>query len=218
MRGYLSFLLVLASASLILSLIEASEAPSKISFSRAIAAERAYQAQMNAKEMALEAIRDGGVRYFQEYNLTHPPGCKDPQLPCHFRMDEAALAAKTGSYLYAAQLRPDAFSPGMDVRISCGRGMTRDIADSLARGGGCPGCEAYDPAVGNATGVREIIGGGGTPGCFGAVLPWIEAAGPDTNPALRRFVLLQDLVITVSYPAFNVTAASYIPAGYEVGA
>lgn len=221
MKGYLSFLLALASVFLILSFIEAAEQSGKISFSKAIAAERAYQAQMNAKEAVLEAVHDGAAEGFRTYNSTHSvAACADPAAgDLCFKADDARLAAKLGAYAYIAKLGEVRIDPDMDVRIWCRQGMSRDLADSFARYGNAAGSEAYQPVGQDLAGLINGTSGSAPPSwpCLDSVYPHIEyGEDASANPHLEKTELTSAVGVSVDYPAFNVSAVSYIPKGYMV--
>jgi len=222
MRGYLSFILAFASVFLILSFIEASEA-GRISFSKAIAAERTYQAQMNAKEAIIESIHDGAAEGFRIYNATHyVEACADPatEESC-FKADDARMATKLGAYLYLAKLGSVSFDPDMEVRIWCRQGMSRDLADSFAVSGSEAGASGYPAPAENLTGlINSTLGAGSGPPswpCLDSVYPHMEYGGDATMaPGLGATELTEVIGVSVSYPAFNVSAVSYIPKGYLV--
>jgi hypothetical protein len=132
MKGYLNFLLVFASVFFILILINASQITSSISFSKAIAAERVYQVQMNSKEIITESIRVGGREGFRLYNSTHFEYMCHPQFggqtdPLCFRSEEAAIWTKAGAYIYLAKV-DGRFDSDIQVEISC----RKDISDIIA--------------------------------------------------------------------------------------
>jgi hypothetical protein len=205
MKGYLAFLLVFASVFLILSLIAAASEAPKITFSRAIAAERAYQVQMNAKEVVLEGVRQGGVRGYGAYNASFRIACcgdcatvpRGPRCPECFRYPDAVAAAQAGAFSEIASMGGASFDQGMNVTIWCQQGMGRDMADAIA--------------------AKSLPGGANGSGCEDAILPILGPdADPNENPHLEELRAVQDIVIMVDYPAFNITAVSWIPAGYKV--
>ncbi|MEW6035028.1 MAG: hypothetical protein AB1529_00305 [Candidatus Micrarchaeota archaeon] len=139
MRGYLSFILVLLASSALLSAVLVSGSPSSLDFSKAISAERAYLAQMDAKEAAMEAIRQGAEEGFSDYDETHstagcmhcpglcmaalppfpsPPNYCDKAL-CDmcFRESDARAAAETGVQERLSLLRAHDFGDGFDISI-----------------------------------------------------------------------------------------------------
>lgn len=71
MRGYLSFVLVLVSLLLVLSLLEVREASDSSDLSKALSVERAYSVHMNVKECILEAARQGAWEGFAAYDASH---------------------------------------------------------------------------------------------------------------------------------------------------
>jgi len=76
MRGYLSFVLVLLSAILLLSAVSVLSEARLYDLSHAVALERAYGLEMNAKECALETIRQGAAAGFNAYDASHDlPSC-----------------------------------------------------------------------------------------------------------------------------------------------
>ncbi len=71
MRGYLSFILVFIAVLLLLSLLRLHDASYSTDLSKAVAAERTYAVQMNAKESVIEAARQGALGGFSDYDATH---------------------------------------------------------------------------------------------------------------------------------------------------
>lgn len=71
MRGYLSFVLVLASVVLVFTLLEINMVSKSFDLSKAISVERAYGLQMNVKESILESARQGARDGFNTYDFTH---------------------------------------------------------------------------------------------------------------------------------------------------
>jgi len=71
MRGYLSFILVLVSLQLILSLLEVKEASDSADLSKALSVERAYSLHMNVKECIMESARQGAQEGFTAYDNSH---------------------------------------------------------------------------------------------------------------------------------------------------
>jgi hypothetical protein len=137
MRGYLNFILVFVSVFFILILINASQIPSSISFSKAIAAERIYQTQMNSKEVVSQPIRQGGLAAFKVYNSTHFVYMCDPKLggpadPLCFRMEEAALWTKAGAYSYLAAADLKKFDPDIEIDYFCMPSMNDIISTNIA--------------------------------------------------------------------------------------
>jgi hypothetical protein len=106
-------------------------------------------------------------------------------------------AAQAGAFSEIASMDSGSFDREMNVAIWCQQGMTKDVANSIAAAGG------GQPQGGN--------------GCAGAVLPILEPdANPKENPRLKELRTVQDVVVMVDYPAFGITAVSWIPAGYQV--
>jgi len=244
MKGYLSFLLVFASAFLILTILQSYYAPNEVSFQKAIAAERVYQVEMNSKEAALEAVREGGREGFSIYNQSHFSFiCNDPDLggpldPLCFRIDEAKIWVKAGAYLYLVKLGQSVSGQSMDVGIFCTSSSSlsddeaRDIARSIREQGSyCPGCGLYQSATANVSVfAKDLIAKGqkdsaGNPvyskiagsQCMEIIIPDIQAGiDPDENPELEKISLNGAIVASAYYRDFNVSAVSFIPAGYEV--
>lgn len=132
MRGYVSFLLVFVSILLFLSLMQLRFASSPPDLSMAVAFERSYCIEMNAKEAAIETLRQGAEAGFAGYDSTHSieacihcqdNGCAYPAPPAPpppnicdaalclgcFRESEARWAAETGA---ASALRALGVSDG----------------------------------------------------------------------------------------------------------
>ena len=165
MRGYLNFFLVFVSVFFILSIIQASAYANNISFSKAISAERNYQAQMNFKEIALESIRLGAVESYTFYNITHDINKCDPNYvgggggPHHpecFRIEEARIFSQAGAFTNLALLDTNIFDSESDLEFFCTNMLTDDFARSIAsskKSGGsyCPGCSEFSATINNAT-------------------------------------------------------------------
>ncbi|MCI0503840.1 hypothetical protein L0Y65_03955 [Candidatus Micrarchaeota archaeon] len=132
MRGYISFVLVFLCAILLLSAIPLLSQARSYDLSDAVLIERAYGLQMNAKECALEAVRQGAVAGFAGYDLSHdlgscihcadhfcaPPTPADPSPPnicdparCRrcFREKEARNAAGAGAAQGLSRIRVQAY-------------------------------------------------------------------------------------------------------------
>ncbi len=132
MRGYLSFILVLISLLLVLSLLEFSI---QIDLSKAISLERLYGVEMNAKEATIEALRTGSNDGFSNYDKNHkienckhcydnfcsptPTSsnfCSDALCISCFREKEARYAAFLGATSAVSSLHN--FDPDFSVIIS----------------------------------------------------------------------------------------------------
>ncbi len=225
MKGYLSFILVFVSAFLILNLVQASEQANKISFSKAIAAERTYQFGMNGKEAASEAIRQGATSAFNEYSLNHSVAkCAAPPLydktPECFRPDEAKIWTKYGAYLSLVKLSNIKFAADMDVRISCAPPITRVTANTFASRDICPNCDDFTTTAQNISELIAIVNTTGPLLCMDTVSPNIQPIPSDLtlNPELVDVKLSgsQMIVVVVHYNKFGMTSVSYLPQGYKV--
>jgi len=225
MRGYLSFVLVLASALVILNLVILHWQPQSISLANAIAVERVYQTQMNAKEVVLESIRAGGMEAFELYNKTHNVTVCQTQGPDHplcFRIEEAREWARAGSFFRLATIDTQAFDEDMEVSIWCMSGITEETARLIANTDNCPICSSYKTSSSNLT--QEIASGIARGGCAAYIYPEIVSYNPVENPELANFTITGgptgsiggSIGISVRYHKFNISSVSYIPAGYVV--
>jgi hypothetical protein len=135
MRGYLSFVLAFVSILLILSLLEAQLVSRDFELSKAVAVQRAYSLQMNAKEVIFELAREGANEGFDGYDSSHDVSlCK--HCPDHFcvpgslvngcdallcgrcfREDEARERAESGAKSKLARLSPDIFDPDFTLSM-----------------------------------------------------------------------------------------------------
>jgi hypothetical protein len=239
MQGYLGFLLVFVSVFLILTLIEAANSATQISLSKAIAAERVYQVQMNAKEVIIESIRQGGREGFLAYNSTHHVKfCKsvDPRLRvlC-FRKKEADLWIRAGAYIKLASLDTDMFDSSMDVKIFCMDSITdlgaRGIAQSVRLGKqNCPGCKHFSKRGKNISEFADQLIAGlkkdkygvpdfdsvVLPDCLAYTQPEIKPTTPGENDCLDRITLGGVFATSVYYGDFEMSSVSHIPEGLEV--
>lgn len=242
MRGYLTFLLVLVSVIFILIIIQASQLPYQVSFSKAIAAERTYQVQMNSKEVILETIRLGAWDGYYAYTLFHHESVCETEGPEHpncFRIPEARLWTQLGIYARLATLDTSMFDEEIEIEVFCRRSITdeqaRDIAKSKRKGAtnslgnyidyGLNLSELvfkelgeYDP--GNPPDFESIK----LPGCMASVYTDIsplentdiENSMPNKDPELKSIRLTDTIVVSAYYKTFDVASVSHIPAGWEV--
>ena len=242
MRGYVTFLLVLASLFFTLILIGASQKPYDISFSRAIAAERTCGVAMNSKEVAAEAMRQGGLEGFRIYNSTHSQAiCNNPDLGGQlnffcFRIEEAKIWVIEGAFYNLATLDKTAFDPEMDVRLYCAPlvsdDMMREHAKQIRAGSlVCSGCKEFNTTANNiselAQGIIDSLpkdtdglpdySAAQLPLCMASIIPQITSnLDPNENPDLTSITIDNPLVVSVYYPDFNVSAVSYLPASYKI--
>jgi hypothetical protein len=150
LQGYISFILVLASLALVLAMLEMNLAAGDRDFSKAVAVERAYGLQMNAKEAVLEAARQGAKEGFGAYDGTHslaacracmdygcaagvPPSCDDAACRACFRENEARQAAEEGAGAAVAGLARHRFDRDFQVSVSGFACVARLRAEPAAR-------------------------------------------------------------------------------------
>lgn len=155
MRGYVSFILVSASVLLLSSLILLHDSSGPVDLSQAVAAERAYGIQMNAKEAVMESVRSGAASGFLAYDSVHSlencthcidHGCavSDPPPPNYcdeilcggcFRESDAREAAVISAEGRLAALRLHAFDGDFNVSVG-GAGLEAFLApDAAAKNG-----------------------------------------------------------------------------------
>ncbi len=126
MRGYLSFVLVLLSIGLVITLLGLNTYPSS---AKALLIERTYSLSMNVKESILELLWQGALAGFDNYNLDHdiamcihcpachPKTCDPAKCQKCFRESEARAAAKAHSLASSGKLKLHSFDPDFDVSI-----------------------------------------------------------------------------------------------------
>ena len=199
-------MLVFVSVFFILALIMGFSFSGSISFSKAIAAERNYQAQMNFKETAIEAIRQGANEGFGLYNISHDINKCDPQSqgghnhPECFRIEEARLWARSGAFLRLSMLDTTMFDPDSELEFFCASLLTDDMARAAAsakmQGNRfCPGCQPFSTTAENISGlVQSLLSNAPLsgnqpdyaktplPSCMALIYPVIEE--DPLNPAL----------------------------------
>jgi len=228
MRGYLSFILVLASALTMLNLVILYWQPERIDLSKAIAIERVYQAQMNVKEVVLESIRRGGMEGFALYNSSHSVLFCDPELggPAHpncFRIEEAGNWTRAGAFYKLTSVDTKSFDDDLEVDIWCMKGINEDVARSIASSKSCPSCLSYNTQSPNLTAL--IASGVSQMDCADFIYPQIvPSLLPEENPILKNMKITGGVAgsiggsigISTRYPRFNISAVSYLPTGYEV--
>lgn len=223
MRGYLSFILVLVSVSIILSLLMAEGELATLDFSKSIAVERMYQTELNIKQGVLEAARTGSRNAFFLYDETHdrenckhcpdmgcipwvppeppPPNHCDPVLCAMcFRDAEAMAAAAMGAQMSVSLLESATF--GFEHEIWCGDTAgpsLRSLAKSMKNSG-------------------EVLSGGtGIGHCFAPVYAELTPDILEKNSVrLKSIRFIKDVGISLYSAQFGIASASYIPAGTEV--
>lgn len=131
MRGYISFLLVLASVLLVILLLNSSILVRELSFSDAIISEKTYQLQMNVKELILESARQGAINGFNGYSHTHSKiACKRHPLytnnPDCFNDHDAILRTKTSAIASMAQL--NTHNSDFDLLLWCTQSKNEHLA------------------------------------------------------------------------------------------
>ncbi len=169
MRGYLSFVLVLASVVLILSFVQIDLSSTNFDLSKAISAERTYQVQMNVKEAVIESVRQGGMEGFLEYDSTHSHQaclrycadmgvCTHPDTPpCDsmmcgrecFRVSDAQMKAEESAIEKVVELSALGFDPDFEVLLWCGPEPmdfeARDIAERMKSAESLSACASCIP-------------------------------------------------------------------------
>lgn len=216
---------------LILAFARADMSAAQIDLSEAIAAERVYQAQMNAKEALLEAARRGALEAYSEYDLSHSqeacvrycpemgvcavpgnPPC-DPVLcgaQC-FRVSDAEAAAEYGAMAGMRGAAAAEFDPDVDIVAWCGPEPLDFQAGALAgrmmEGGAamaCDGCGDVSAAA-----------------CGSSLTASVE---PDRGGDTDRLASLQlapragtgVIGISAYSGRLGIAAVSYLPAELEV--
>jgi hypothetical protein len=152
LRGYLSFILVLASLVLAFSLLDVHLALKSINFSKAVAVERTYGLQLNVKEAVAESARQGALDGFSAYDRAHdasscracldhgcalmmPPACDGMKCAACFREDDARRAAEHEAEGKVAALSSHVFDDDFSVLISGFAPEARLRADRDAKNG-----------------------------------------------------------------------------------
>ena len=239
MKGYVTFLLVLVSLSFIIIIIGASQKPYDISFSKAIAAERAYGVAMNSKEVAAEAMRQGGVEAFGIYELTHTaaecyvPPYFEANLFC-YREEEVPIVVKAGAFIRLATLDKSAFDPDMEIEFYCTPLVTDDMLRKEAtnmRAGGTLDPVAFFTYDNSTTNASELALSYVTlpqnnvdtvtyhtdrmPLCMASIIPAFRKTGVK-DLDLSGISIDNPLVVSAYYRDFNVSAVSYLPASYKI--
>ncbi len=144
MRGYLSFVLVLLSIGLVLTLLELNIHSSS---TKAVLIERSYSLSMNVKEAILELLWQGAQSGFDSYNLDHDiamcvhcPACHpktcDP-LKCQkcFRESDSRSAAKAHALASVDKLKIHVFDSDFDVSIGDVQLEVYTAPDPLSKNG-----------------------------------------------------------------------------------
>jgi hypothetical protein len=143
MRGYLSFVLVLFSLVLIISLLQFNSYTS----TKHIVTERIYLVSMNAKEVSVELLRQGALKGFVLYDSTHSLESCMHCPPCHpefcnpvkcqecFREDEARAAARDMALAHFSQLATYSFDSDFSVALGAADVQVFTKADSVSRNG-----------------------------------------------------------------------------------
>ncbi|HIE56406.1 MAG TPA: hypothetical protein EYP90_14745 [Chromatiaceae bacterium] len=231
MKGYLSFVLVFASVILILGFVQADLSAGTVDLSRAISAERAYQAQMNVKEVLLEAAAQGGLRGYGAYadgrselacvqycpdfgECLHPKTPPCDMVKCAdkcFRISDAQSEAEKGAMLKMREVSAAEFDSGADIVIWCGPkppdAAQTNLAErmrSVRTALACDGCSQL-PAPACDYMLTATVLRGIAPDSF-----WLESIqmAPRSGTGV--------IGASFYYPAQDLATVSYIPAGVEV--
>ena len=126
MRGYITFVLAVVILSLFLYVFSL---PQESSLNEALAMERLYQTEQNAKFLVLEAARQGAQEGLEVYLLTHPTS---------FNEQDAETAMEQGAYARLQQLSALHFFH-VDVRLYCGpEPITYSRCDGCVPLAACP--------------------------------------------------------------------------------
>ena len=184
MRGYLSFLLVLAALSILIVLSNSYNNSKSTNFSKAIALERAEQLSMGIKRNMLTAAKYGAIAGFLEYcvEVAESGGLKalDPA--------EAKERVKFGSH---SSLALAGFSPDEDFQVLmwCGQVESEGSLDLLAeqslRAGMpllCPGCQPIQSPMCKDFIEAEVSADGGSASITGLTLGSRNLGGNDGEP------------------------------------
>lgn len=131
MRGYATTLLVLASVFLLTNLLVSFHASSGGDRNREIAVSRAYQLQLNMKDLLLEAAKTGAREGFDEYMAV----CTAAELEGSGRCEHsnAREAAILGSQRKMNELQMQGYDPDFESRLWCGVPIQTEYADLKRR-------------------------------------------------------------------------------------
>lgn len=158
MKGYLSFILVIASIFLFISLLLVFRSSSSVDLSKAIAVERAYGLGMNVKEAAFESVTEGAKDGFRTYDALHdvslckhcpdhfcvPPTPANPAPPnicdamrCSgcFREAEARESAATRAITKIRLLKSHHFDPDFTISLDEPEVEVFLLVDQLSKNG-----------------------------------------------------------------------------------
>lgn len=126
MRGYVTFILVLASVFLLLNLISSYYAATGSDKYREIAVVRAYQLQLNLKDVVLEAAKTGAEEGLHAYLIecTISDSCEH---------ELARKAAISGAQKKLNELEDASFDSEFQVELWCGAPMPGENADLKRR-------------------------------------------------------------------------------------
>jgi len=204
MRGFISFLLVLAFVFFITVFVSSFYISSSISLSKAMVVERAYQLQMNIKENILEAIRQGAEEGYGIYSATHSKVACIKKLPNCFKDNEAMEAAKSGAMLKLLQLSSITFDSEFEVYLWCGTPPSEAQAHAEAIG-----------LVLNGTLTTNQFSSISTAACTNALtIELSQSTDPLENPRLA-VVRIGSSSFTFGFSAyskkFRAASVSYIP-------
>lgn len=144
MRGYLSFVLVLVSIVLVLSLLEFSI---KEESTKALLTERSYSLSMNVKEAVIESIRYGAHEGYSQYDLEHdilmckhcpvclPAFCNPILCQQCFYESEARRHAKAAALARLEILKKCHFDQDFTISIGTADLEVHSTPDALSKNG-----------------------------------------------------------------------------------
>jgi hypothetical protein len=198
MRGHFTFILVFLAAALLIELAFLRAAASPANLSGAVALERAFGVEMNAKECVLEAARQGGEAGFSAYDLSHDLGS----------------CIHCGDH-YCAPMTPAGPPPNVCDAALCSKCFREGDARAASEAGASAalGLLASAGMEGDFT-VNVRDAGGGAPAAPEGVLQKDASAKNGMRLGLARF--RKDVIVRARSDKLGVSLSGKVPQGTVV--
>ncbi|MDD2655752.1 MAG: hypothetical protein PHQ80_03740 [Candidatus ainarchaeum sp.] len=202
MRGYVSFLIVLAALGVFVAAAALLAEPHYYSNEKAISVMRMEHIERNVKENILQATSYGMRAGADAYDLAVPPEMRVPQ--------EREVAVRAAAYASLAQLGADLWDEDYEVQVWCGYAASGELDALPGRmrdAGGvrmCAACQSIaSPACAPFIQINQVAP-------YGAGLEdSIQLKGPEPpNPILGGVV-----GISVYSSKYDVAGVSVFPTG-----
>ncbi len=204
MRGYVSFLIVLAALSLFVAVGVLLSSPHSYSNEDAIGIMRMESLEMNVKENIYESVSYGLKEAGMAYDLAVPPEMRTPQA--------RAGALREGAFLHLSSLAGHGWDGDYEVLVWCGyagEGELDGLPARMREEGKVKGCELC-MEVSNPACAEFVQVGLGEPELGIPDSAYLKGPEPP-NPLVRGMV-----GVSIYSEKFDVAGVGIFPVGEEI--